>query len=61
MSVRAIDWAFKLHTGCALCKLILLKLADHVGKDGGPCWPSNALIARETELADRTVRLIGPH
>jgi len=55
MSVSAMAWAKQQKTGSASAKLVLLVLADYAD-ERGCCWPSQATIAREAELTDRSIR-----
>ncbi len=55
MSIRAIAWALNVKTGSPTTKLVLIKLADNAN-DGGACWPSVALVAKQTELSERAVQ-----
>lgn len=48
-------WAKRQKTGSASAKLVLLVLADYADEHGR-CWPSQATIAAEAELTDRSVR-----
>lgn len=43
-------------TGSATRKVVLLALADHASEKEWVCWHSQATLARETELGERTVR-----
>lgn len=54
MSIVALRWARAQTTGSGAAKAVLLILADYAGEDG-VCWPSQATIAKETELSLRTV------
>jgi len=40
----------------ANARLIAYTLANHMDKDGGSCFPSHATLAREANVAERTVR-----
>jgi hypothetical protein len=56
MSVHAMTWIYEhsQHKGGEL--LVLLTIGNHAGSDGWECWPSVALLARETRLTERQVR-----
>ncbi len=56
MSAEARTWAKKQRTGSPFAKAVLVALADYAGSENGECWPSQATIARETELSERAVR-----
>lgn len=55
MSVQAMGWAFKVRTGSNVLKSVLVAVSNYADEDG-ICWPSQARLARDTELSDRTVR-----
>lgn len=55
MSVAALAWAKKQKTGSVAAKATLMVIADFAD-ESGRCWPSQAVIAEETELSDRSVR-----
>lgn len=57
MSVEAMTWAIAQRTGSTSRKAVLLALADRAGFDW-VCWPSQATIAGETEMDERSVRRI---
>jgi helix-turn-helix protein len=57
MSVEAMSWALKQRTGSTAHKAVLLALADRAGFEW-ECWPSQATIAAETEMSERSVRRI---
>ncbi|BAU93414.1 hypothetical protein MPPM_4809 [Methylorubrum populi] len=56
MSVTAMKWA-KRQRVRTTCRVVLNALADRADKED-KCWPSQALLASETGLAVRTVRLV---
>lgn len=55
MSIQAIAWAIEQKTGSPAGKVVLMCLANYAGEHG-ECWPSQATIAAETELSERSVR-----
>lgn len=55
MSIQAVGWAIEVQTGSASRKVVLITLANYADPQGD-CWPSQATLARDTELSDRTVR-----
>ena len=55
MSFQAMTWAIDQTPPDAESKLILLLLANYSGSEN-TCWPSVPRLARETLLAERTVR-----
>ena len=55
MSVVALSWAKRQRAGGVAAKAVLLVLADYADEEG-TCWPSQARIAAECELTDRSVR-----
>lgn len=56
MSVAAMKWA-KRQRVRTTCRIVLNALADRADKED-KCWPSQSLLAAETGLAVRTVRLV---
>lgn len=48
MSVQAIAWALSQETGSPSAKLVLVALANYADQHG-VCWPSQALLARQSE------------
>jgi len=48
MSVQAIAWALSQETGSPSAKLVLVALANYADQFG-ICWPSQALLARQSE------------
>jgi len=46
----------KTRTGSSSAKAVLLVLAEHADDKTAQCFPGTALIAEETELAERTVK-----
>lgn len=55
MSVEAMTWALRRRAGSVGHKAVLMALADRAGFDG-TCFPSQKLIAEETEQGLRTVQ-----
>lgn len=55
MSIQAVAWAIDQKTGSSAGKVVLICLANYADEDG-KCWPSQATIAAETELSERSVR-----
>lgn len=55
MSIAAFAWATKQKAGGVAAKAVLRALADYAD-DTGLCWPSQATLAFDTELTDRSVR-----
>lgn len=54
MSIRAIDWAFRLDVRGA-SKAVLIVLANFADEEAA-CFPSQARVARMAGLSERTVR-----
>lgn len=54
MSVEAMAWAKRQHTGSMGGKSVLRALADYADEDGC-CWPSQRQIARDCEMSISTV------
>lgn len=55
MSIEAMMWAKRQRAGGPGPKVVLLVLADYAD-ESWTCWPSQARIADETELTERSVR-----
>lgn len=55
MSLLALRWAMPIKVGSPGTKAVLVALAHHA-KDSGECFPSQKLLAEETELTVRTIR-----
>lgn len=55
MSYQALNWASKQRVGSPIGKSILNVLANYADEKGS-CFPSHALLVRETELSDKSVR-----
>lgn len=55
MSIQAVAWAIEQKTGSPAGKVVLMCLANYADENG-ECWPSQATIAKETELSERSVR-----
>lgn len=55
MSIQAVAWAIEQKTGSPAGKVVLICLANYADENG-ECWPSQATIAKETELSERSVR-----
>lgn len=55
MSYQATTWAAKVRTGSHVLKAVLMAVANYADEEG-ECYPSQARLAFDTELTDRTVR-----
>ena len=55
MSFAALDWAWKVRTGNAGRKAVLMALAQFADEDG-VCYPGQETLATHTELSARSVR-----
>lgn len=55
MSVQAISWALSVKTGSPSAKLVLITIANYAD-ERGVCWPSQHLIARQTEQSIDSVQ-----
>lgn len=56
MSWRASAWAKEQRLGSPSAKSILLCLADYADPDKAACWPSQAQLAADAEVSERTAR-----
>ena len=56
MSYDAMAWARSVITGSPARKAVLMNLANRFNDTEGASWPSQRLIAEETEFSERTVR-----
>ena len=56
MSYDAMAWARTVITGSPARKAVLMNLANRFNDTEGASWPSQRLIAEETEFSERTVR-----
>ena len=56
MSYDAMAWARTVITGSTARKAVLMNLANRFNDTEGASWPSQRLIADETESSERTVR-----
>ena len=57
MSVQAITWALSVRVRSATHKAVLLALANRLDPNGFG-WPSQKLVAKESQCSDRTVRRV---
>lgn len=55
MSVQAISWALSIKAGSPAAKCVLICLANYADENG-VCWPSQALLAEQTEQSLDTVQ-----
>lgn len=55
MSVEAIAWALSVRTGNPSAKFVLVALANYADQTG-ICWPSQKLLAEQTEQSVDTVQ-----
>lgn len=55
MSVQAIAWALSVKTKSPSAKLVLVTIANYADEKG-LCWPSQALIARQSEQSIDSVQ-----
>lgn len=55
MSVQAISWALTVKTGSPSAKVVLLAIANYADASG-VCWPSQELIADQTEQSIDSVQ-----
>lgn len=55
MSINLVGWAMKQRLGSATLKIVLVALANYADESGA-AWPSQATLAGDTDLTDRSVR-----
>ena len=55
MSNQAITWATQQRTGRSVVKFLLVAIANYCD-DEGKCWPSQATLARDTEMSIDSVQ-----
>ena len=55
MSVQAIGWALSVKTNSPSSKLVLVTIANYADENGF-CWPSQGLIARQSEQSIDSVQ-----
>ena len=55
MSNKVSTWVWEHSMATRDARLVLVKLAD-IANDDGYCWPSVGLLAKQTLLAEKTVR-----
>lgn len=55
MSVQAIGWALSVKTNSPSSKLVLVTIANYADEQGF-CWPSQGLIARQSEQSVDSVQ-----
>lgn len=55
MSIQAVSWALKTELPSPTLKLVLIAVCNYADEDG-VCWPSQARLARECCLTERSVR-----
>lgn len=56
MSWKASAWAKEQRLGSPAAKSILLCLADYADPEKAQCWPSQAQLASDAEVSERTAR-----
>jgi hypothetical protein len=56
VSWRASAWAKEQRLGSPAAKSILLCLADYADPEHSECWPSQAQLAADAEVSERTAR-----
>lgn len=56
MSWKASAWAKEQRLGSPAAKSILLCLADYADAERAECWPSQAQLAADAEVSERTAR-----
>lgn len=55
MSIALVGWALEQRTGSTGAKAVLVALANHANRQG-ECYPAQAVLARQTEMDERSVR-----
>jgi hypothetical protein len=56
MSIAHVNWVWENSEAEGLARLVLLNLADSMGRDTGECYPGVKRIAKECKVAERTVQ-----
>lgn len=55
MSIQAVNWAIEQRVGDPTLKILLLAICNYTNEND-ECWPSQAVLARDSEVSDRTIR-----
>lgn len=56
MSFQAVAWAIEVRVGDPILKTLLMTICHHADRETWVCWPSQDLLAHETEVSKRTIQ-----
>lgn len=56
MSFQAVAWAIEVRVGDPILKNLLMAICHHADRETWSCWPSQDLLAFETEVSKRTIQ-----
>lgn len=56
MSHQAVAWAIEVRAGDPTLKILLMAICHHADRETWACWPSQELLAFETEVSKRTIQ-----
>lgn len=56
MSFQAVAWAIEVRVGDPILKNLLMAICHHADRETWSCWPSQDLLAYETEVSKRTIQ-----
>jgi DNA-binding transcriptional MocR family regulator len=56
MSFQAVAWAIEVRVGDPILKNLLMAICHHADRENWSCWPSQDLLAYETEVSKRTIQ-----
>lgn len=56
MSFQAVAWAIEQRVGDAILKNLLMTICHHADREQWNCWPSQELLAYESEVSKRTIQ-----
>lgn len=56
MSFQAVAWAIEVRVGDPILKNLLMAICHHAHRETWDCWPSQELLAFETEVSKRTIQ-----
>jgi Helix-turn-helix domain len=56
MSFQAVAWAIEVRVGDPILKNLLMAICHHADRETWSCWPSQDLLAFESEVSKRTIQ-----